>query len=74
MTTKQQAPTLITTGVIAHELGEPLHRILHVLKTRKEIYPAARAGTLRLYDRAAVARVRHEINAMDARRGRRAEA
>jgi hypothetical protein len=30
--------------------------------------PAARAGTIRLYDRQALALIRHELNAIDARR------
>ena len=34
--------------------------------------PAARAGTLRLYDEAAVAQVRHELNGIDARRAGKA--
>ena len=67
------SPQLITVGVIASELREPLHRVLHVLATRPHIRPAARAGTLRLYDRRAVAMVRHEITAIDARRCRRRE-
>ncbi len=62
-------PQLITPGVIAKELDEPLHRVLHVLRTRQYIRPSARAGTLRLYERKAVAMVRHELNAIDARRG-----
>jgi hypothetical protein len=57
--------------VIAAELREPLHRVLNVLATRKHIRPSARAGTLRLYDRRAVALVRHELNAIDARRCRK---
>jgi hypothetical protein len=65
------APTLITPGVIASELGVPLHRVLHVLRTRAHIKPSARAGTLRLFDRHAVAMVRHELNAIDARRCRK---
>lgn len=64
-------PQLITAGVIAAELHEPLHRVLHVLATRQHIRPAARAGTLRLYDRRTVAMVRHELNAIDARRCRK---
>jgi hypothetical protein len=67
------APRLITPGVIAGELRVPLHRVLHVLATRQHIQPAARAGTLRLYDRQAVAMVRHELNAIAARRCRRQE-
>lgn len=61
-------PSLLTPGRIAGELGVPLGRVLYVLTTRSHIRPAARAGTLRLYDKAAVAQVRHEINAIAARR------
>jgi hypothetical protein len=63
-------PRLVTPGVIAAELHVPLHRVLNVLVTRQHIRPAARAGTLRLYNRQSVAMVRHEINAIDARRCR----
>jgi hypothetical protein len=69
-------PHLRTTGVVAQELGEPLHRVLHVLRSRAHIQPTARAGGLRLYDRDAVAAIRHELNAIDARgagRGRDGE-
>jgi hypothetical protein len=67
---EKQTPKLITPGVIAAELQTPLHRVLNVLATREHIRPAARAGTLRLYSREAVAMVRHELNAIDARRCR----
>ena len=69
MKTSKSIPKLITAGVIARELGEPLHRVLNVLRTRQYIRPLARGGTLRLYDRRAVAMVRHELNAIDAKRG-----
>lgn len=65
-------PQLITVGVIAAELRVPLHRVQHVLATRQRIRPSARAGTLRLYDRRAVAMVRYELNLIDARRCRKA--
>ena len=74
MTTKTSPPKLITPGIIAQELSEPLHRVLNVLATRRHIQPSARAGTLRLYDRKVVAMVRHELNAIDARRCGRAAA
>jgi hypothetical protein len=61
---------LRTAGVVATELSVPLHRVLHILATRPHIRPSARAGTLRLYDRKAVAQVRHELSAQDARRCR----
>jgi len=68
MNSTRLTPKLITPGVIAAETKAPLHRVLHILATRAHIQPAARAGTLRLYDRAAVAMVRHELSAIDARR------
>lgn len=64
-------PKLLTVGRIAAELGEPLHRVVRVVATRKHIRPSAYAGTLRLFDRQAVAMVRHELNAIDARRCRK---
>ena len=74
MNTSSSTPQLTTAGIIAAELHEPLHRVLHVLATRQHIRPSARAGTLRLYDRRAVAMVRHELNAIDARRCRKGDA
>jgi hypothetical protein len=62
-------PSLLTPGRIADELCVPLPRVVYILSTRRHILPAARAGTLRLYDESAVAQVRHELNDIDARRG-----
>lgn len=59
---------LRTPGVIAERLGVPLHRVEYVLRTRPHIQPAAVAGRLRLYLPSAMAAVRHELNAIDARR------
>lgn len=63
-------PRLRTPGVMAADLDEPLHRVLYILRTRHHIRPTAKAGRLRLYNRDAVAMVRHEINAIDARRNK----
>jgi hypothetical protein len=52
---------------MSRELRRPLHRVLYVLNTRAHIRPSARAGVLRLYDRKAVAQVRHELSAIEAR-------
>jgi hypothetical protein len=71
MTATKPTPKLITPGIIAAEVNAPLHRVLHILATRSRIQPSARAGTLRLYERAAVAMVRHELSAIDARRQNR---
>ncbi len=64
-------PQLTTAGRIAAELGDTLQRVQYVLQTRQHIRPVARAGTLRLFDREAVAMIRHELSAMDARRASR---
>lgn len=63
-------PKLRTPGVLAAHLGVPLHRVLYILSTRHHIRPKAIAGRLRLYDRDALAMVRHELNAIDARRAK----
>lgn len=68
MVATKHIPQLNTAGVIAAELHEPLPRILHILATRPHIRPAARAGTLRLYRKEAIAQVRHELSAIEARR------
>jgi hypothetical protein len=68
---RHNEPVLLTAGKLAERLGEPIHRVLHVLATRQHIRPLARAGTLRLYDNDSVAAVRHELNAIDARRASR---
>lgn len=62
---------LRTLGRLAAELGAPIHRVSYILATRQHITPVALAGTLRLYDAQAVAQVRHELNAQDARRAKR---
>lgn len=61
-------PRLLTPGRIAEAVNAPLSRVLHILATRHHIRPAARAGILRLYERDAIAQVRHELSAIDARR------
>lgn len=63
-------PQLRTAGIIADELGEPLPRVLYVLRKRsQDIKPIGRAGVLRLYDRNAVEMVRNELQAIDRRQG-----
>lgn len=65
------SPQLNTAGRIATLLRAPLHRVHYVLATRQHIRPTARAGLVRLYDRRAVAMIRHELAAIDARRAAR---
>ncbi len=68
MATSTTIPKLLTVGRIAVILLQPVHRIAYVLRTRGHIRPSALAGQTRLYDQQAVAQIRHEINAIDARR------
>ena len=71
MPNDRKPPPLLTPGRIAETIGEPLHRVTYVLRTRGYIRPSATAGQLRLYDLTAVAQIRHELNAIDARRTNR---
>ena len=64
----ESIPSLWTPGRIAEELGVPVHRIQHILRTRHHIKPVALASNVRLYRNETVAQVRHELNAIDARR------
>ena len=64
----RKPPKLVTVGVIAAELGMSVDRVCRVLRTRPHIRPAAYAGNVRLFDNDAIAQVRHELNAIAARR------
>ncbi len=61
-------PKLLTVGRIAERLKIPVHRVQYILATRLYIAPAALAGRTRLFNTKAVAQIRHETNAIDARR------
>lgn len=61
-------PKLVTVGVIAAELAIPVDRVCRILRTRPHIKPRAFAGNIRLFGNDAIAQVRHEVNAIDARR------
>jgi len=61
-------PRLATPAEVARILGVPLHRVEYVLRSRAHIRPRAIAGSVRCFDDEAIARIRHELNAIDARR------
>lgn len=65
----RQVPRLATVGEIAEMLRVPVRRIEYVLRTRRHIRPRATAGGCRCFDDEAIAEIRHELNAIDARRG-----
>ena len=68
--TPATVPRLLTLGRIAEKLGVPVHRIQYILSTRQHIRPSACAGRFRLFDDDAMAQIRHELTAIDARTGR----
>ena len=68
MTTVERAPQVITAGWLARHLNVSRNRVIHVLRTRPHIAPEYRAGNTRLYGQAVIAQLRHELNAIDARR------
>ena len=64
-------PRLRTPGFIANELGEPLHRVLYVLRTRKHNSSHSFSRPVPARRRAAVAMVRHALNGIAARNCRK---
>ena len=68
MATTKPVPRLRMPGVVAQQLGVLLYRVLSILATRQRIWPTAEAGQLRLYAADALARLRYELNFIDARR------
>ncbi len=63
-------PQLATVGLIARSLGVPVSRVQYIVLTRG-IRPAARAGTLRLFDTAAERQIEEALNCMRTRGGAR---
>jgi DNA-binding transcriptional MerR regulator len=61
-------PRLATVGEVAKLLRVPLHRVEYVLRSRPHIRPKATAGGTRCFDDDAIAQIRHELTAIDARR------
>jgi len=55
-----------TVGEIARRLGESLHRIEYVIRSRN-IQPAGRAGHVRIFDELDVAQIADELRLIDAR-------
>ena len=61
--------SLPTVGTIAERLGQPIHRVEYVIKSR-EIEPCGRAGNARVFTEADVERIASELSRIDADRGR----
>ena len=64
MTSSQVMPTV---GEIARRLGEPVHRIEYILRTRS-IRPSGIAGNCRVYAEEDVERIAAELQRIDARK------
>lgn len=64
-------PGLFSVGDICRRLNEPLHRVKNILETRP-VHPVARLCNYRLFNAEALAKIRHELAAIDARRAARA--
>ncbi len=57
-----------TPGVIARRFGEPLHRVLYVIQSRK-IVPCGRVGIYRVFSEADVRRIGDELRRIALRKG-----
>jgi len=64
---------LLTVGRIAELLKVRVSRISYLIRNRPEIQPVAWAGNARLFNHDDLARIRHELNAIDARQAAREE-
>jgi hypothetical protein len=59
---------LPTVGEIARRLGQPVHRIEYVVRSR-QIAPAGRAGGLRIFTEDVVEQIAAVLSSMDRRKG-----
>jgi DNA-binding transcriptional MerR regulator len=59
---------LPTIGTIADRLGEPVHRIEYVIRSRN-IQPSGRAGNVRVFTEGDIERVASELRRIEAGKG-----
>lgn len=64
-------PRLNTIGAIAETLDVPVHRVQHVLATRRHIKASALAGNARLFSAEAVSQIKQALTEINQRRSRR---
>jgi hypothetical protein len=60
-------PALATLGTVSEQLGQPIHRIAYILRTRKHIQPTATAGRLRLFSQGTIELIKAELERIDSR-------
>jgi hypothetical protein len=63
----------LTTGALARELDEPIHRIQYAVRTRG-IEPEAVAGNLRIFPPEAVEQIAEILHGIDSQQDRRSAA
>lgn len=56
-----------TVGEIARRLGEPVHRVEYIIRSRK-IRPASHAGNCRVFSEDDVVRIGSEIQRIDSKK------
>lgn len=66
-TTMSEIETLLTVGEIARRLGEPLHRVEYLIRSRN-IRPAGWAGHARVFRDADLTRIAAELRRIDGER------
>ena len=62
--------TLLTSGDIARTLDRGADCVRHILNSRRDIQPVARAGIVRLYGDDVVERVAAELALIEARKAK----
>ena len=60
-------PALATLGTVSQQLGQPLHRIAYILRTRQHIQPTATAGRLRLFNQRTIEQIAKELQTIDSK-------
>jgi hypothetical protein len=60
---------VLTVGDIANRLGEPLHRVEYVLRTRRQLRPQGRVGNARIYSESDLQFIASELRRIDAEKG-----
>jgi hypothetical protein len=68
-TTMTEPETLLTVGEIARRLGQPLHRVEYVIRSRN-ILPAGWAGHARVFRDADLTRIASELKRIERERAR----
>ena len=61
-------PAMLTVGEISRRLGQPLHKIEYVIRSR-QILPSARAGNARVFSEPHVGLIARELKRIESEKG-----